>query len=226
MSDIGERRNICASEQSSEVKKSKSNIKRPCDACEMASDGVMQRAKYRYMSSLFNSSFTEASTAHYDAKTIPVSIFKIGQEYKTNQFYFFITQDLNSELEDLVCRDISKMQVISRPLSTLTFGDYRTRIMFSIKNALSKTSQENHLAAIKEANKKLRLTKNKIYDYGQSKIIPAISEVQQFVNNLKLYPVELEVNYEPLLGSIMDCISSCMYQDLVFRFVKKTDNCN
>ena len=93
-----------------------------------------------------------------------MSIFKIGQEYKTNQFYFFITQDLKSELEDLVCRDISKMQVISRPLSTLTFGDYRTRIKFSIKNALSKTSQENHLAAIKEANKKVRFIKNKIYE--------------------------------------------------------------
>jgi hypothetical protein len=81
------------------------------------------------------------------------------------------------------------------------------------------------LAAIKEANKKVRFIKNKIYDYGESQIIPAISEVQQFVNNLKLYPVELEANYEPLLGSIMDCISSCMYQDLVFQFVKKTDNC-
>ena len=52
MSDIGEKIHICASEQLSEVKKSKSNIKRPCDACEMASDGVLQRAKYRYMSSL------------------------------------------------------------------------------------------------------------------------------------------------------------------------------
>ena len=171
------------------MKKSRSIINKPCDACEMASDGVLQRAKYKYMSTLFNSSSPEASTAYYDAKTTPMYIFKIGQEYKTNQFYFFITQDLNSELDDLVCRDISKMQVICHPLSNLTFGDYRTRIKFSIKSALSKTLQENYPVAIKETNEKVKLIKNKIYEYGQSKIIPAISDVQQYVNNLKLYPV-------------------------------------
>ena len=72
---------ICASEQSREVKKSKSNIKRSCDGCEMASDGVLQNPKYRYMSSLFNSSSFEASTAQYDAKTISMYIFKFQNKF-------------------------------------------------------------------------------------------------------------------------------------------------
>ena len=102
MSDIGDKRNICALNQISEVKKSKTNIQRPSDACEMARDVVLQSARYKDMSSLFNSTTPKSSTVHYDAKAIPMSLFKVGQEYITNHFYFFITEFLNAELNDLV----------------------------------------------------------------------------------------------------------------------------
>ena len=66
--------------------------------------GLRNLELYHFMESMFDSkNLEEKRPASYDGCTITMQVFRVGYKYESPQVYFFITNDLQHELSDLIC---------------------------------------------------------------------------------------------------------------------------